>query len=87
MGQTNGVAGFGVVSTKGESPRLDLDLALASAAERRVVIRRGVREALVEEMDFDAGGVGAWQDIPANTVTAVALSMYFSIKRSLFQFI
>lgn len=49
-----------------------------------VALRRD--EVLEERMGADGVGLGGAGDMPAFTDTVEALSMYFSIKRSLFQF-
>jgi hypothetical protein len=77
----------------GDSPRLDLDNFTVSAVERRVARRMPVDsvrvlEDMLERMgacDCEVGGSNG--EIPAELVTDAALSMYFSIRRSLFQFI
>lgn len=55
--------------------------------------RRSVPDRALGEMPWERSGPAAEEggtfdggDIPAATETAEALSMYFSIKRSLFQF-
>ena len=93
MGQTNGsLVVDGDLVIKGDSARLDLDF-VDSAVDRRVA-RRIPLVSEREPVDDDPERMGACvceaggseTDIPAEVVTADALSMYFSIRRSLFQF-
>ena len=84
----------GDLAINGDSPRLDLDVFTVSAVDRRVARRIPLDserelEDVLERMGAcvcvcEAGGSDG--EIPAEVATDVALSMYFSIRRSLFQF-
>lgn len=84
----------------GCSARLDLDVlelvgegeSTAAVVDRRA-LRRNPLDKGEREVDVPLERMGAWVwvggsdgEIPAELVTEDALSMYFSIKRSLFQF-
>ena len=96
MGQTNGsFVDEGDLAMRGDSARLDLDDGfIVSAVDRRVARRiplvkeRELDIELLERMgacDCVCEVGGSDGEIPAKVVTEVALSMYFSIRRSLFQ--
>jgi len=82
----------GDLAIKGDSPRLDLDDFTESTVERRVARRMPVDSARVLEDVLERMGAcecevgGSNGEMPAALVTDAALSMYFSIRRSLFQF-
>ena len=99
IGQTKGSVWVeeGDLAISGDSARLNLELLVVeSAGDRRADRRMALdkeREPIVEDelermgacvCDCEAGGSEG--EIPAAVLTEDALSMYFSIRRSLFQF-
>lgn len=97
IGQTNGSGCLGAGGGRpvsGDSARLDLEEhVFDSAVDRRVARRmpleraRALDEDVLERIGAGGDGVdGSGGRMPADVVTWDALSMYFSMRRSLFQF-